>query len=42
VRSVALVRTDVPEERAASIFRMERIPHLRETLAVTGSQDYSE
>jgi hypothetical protein len=36
-RRVALVRTDVPEEFIASIFRVERISELGTTLTVTGN-----
>jgi hypothetical protein len=35
LRRVAIVRTDVPEEHAASIIRVERIGGLGTTLAVT-------
>jgi hypothetical protein len=36
-RSVALVRTDVSEERSVSIIRVKRIGELETTLAVTSS-----
>jgi hypothetical protein len=38
LRRVALARTDVSEERAASLIRMERISELGPTLAVTSNQ----
>jgi hypothetical protein len=38
VTPVALVRTDVSEERIASIIRMTRIGELRTTLAVTSNR----
>jgi hypothetical protein len=38
VTRVALVRTDVSEERIASIIRMTRIGELRTTLAVTSNR----
>jgi hypothetical protein len=37
LRRVALVRTDVSEERSASIIRVTRIGELGTTLAVTSS-----
>jgi hypothetical protein len=37
LRRVALVRTDVSEERIASIIRAAKIDELRTTLAVTSS-----
>jgi hypothetical protein len=39
IRRTALVRTDVLEERIASIIRVTRIRELGKTLAVTSSQD---
>jgi hypothetical protein len=38
LRSVALGRTDVSEERSASFIRMTRIGELGTTLAVTGNR----
>jgi hypothetical protein len=38
LRRVALVRTDVSEERSASIIRVTRIGKLRTTLAVTSNR----
>jgi hypothetical protein len=38
LRCVALVRTDVSEERSASIIRVSRIGELGTTLAVTRNQ----
>jgi hypothetical protein len=35
LRRVALVGTDIPEERSASFFRMTRIGKLGKTLAVS-------
>jgi hypothetical protein len=38
LRGVALVRTDVSEERIASIIKVPRIGELRTTLAVTSDK----
>jgi hypothetical protein len=38
LRRVALVRTDVSEERSASIIRVTRIDELERTLAVTNNR----
>jgi hypothetical protein len=38
LRSVALVRTDVSEERSASIIRMTRIGELGKILAITSNR----
>jgi hypothetical protein len=38
LRRVALVRTDVSEERSASFIRVTRIDELRTTLAVTSNR----
>jgi hypothetical protein len=38
LRCVALVRTDVPEERSASIIRVTRIGEVGTTLAVTSNR----
>jgi hypothetical protein len=38
LRRVALVRTDVLEERSASFIRVTRIGELRTTLAVTSNR----
>jgi hypothetical protein len=38
LRRVALVRTDVSEERTASIIRMTRISELGTTLAITSNR----
>jgi hypothetical protein len=38
LRRVALVRTDVPEERSASIMRVTRIGELGTTLAVISNR----
>jgi hypothetical protein len=38
LRRVALVRTDVSEERSASIIRVTRIGELGTTLAATGNR----
>jgi hypothetical protein len=35
-RRVALVRTDVPEERVASVIRVKITDDLRVTIAITG------
>jgi hypothetical protein len=41
LRGVALVRTDVSEERSASFVRVTRIGELGTTLVVTSSYSYS-
>jgi hypothetical protein len=38
LQCVALVRTNVPEERIASIIRVKRISELETTLAVTNNR----
>jgi hypothetical protein len=39
LRRVALVRTDVPEERSASIIRVTRIAEIRTILAITSNRN---
>jgi hypothetical protein len=39
---VGLVRTDVSEERVASVFRVERISELGRTLALSSRQPHCE
>jgi hypothetical protein len=40
LRRVALVRTDVSEERSASFIKVSRIDELGKTLAVTGLENW--
>jgi hypothetical protein len=42
LRHVALVRTDISEERRASIIRMTRIGELETTLAATSNNAHYE